>query len=83
MTNEKEKTKSTSDDTTERSKLPTDEEIKRANAAAERLEKATNEARAYGLAEAGLPPQKKVDSDVELAEKFTRGEINLLKDDTK
>ena len=80
MTNEKKETKSSGNNPDEGSKLPTDEQIKRTNEAAERLEKATDEARVFGVAEAGMPPKKHKETDEEYAERFARGDVNPLKD---
>lgn len=65
MTNEDQENKSTGEDTDKGSELSTDEENERKNAAAERLEKATEEARKFGVADAGQSSVKKEETDHE------------------
>lgn len=65
MENEKKETESSGTNTNEGSELSTNEQTERANAAAERLEKATEEARKYGVADAGQGSVKKEMTDSE------------------
>ena len=63
MENEAKKTKPTDEDTDKGNKLSTDEQIKRSNEAAERLEAANREAALSGEAEGGIVAKKPTDKD--------------------
>lgn len=70
MNNEENQAKLSGTDTNEGSELSADEKVKQQNAAAERLEKATAEARKYGVAEAGEKPQKKEETPQEYVKRL-------------